>query len=49
MKTTNPHTTPTTSAVPTLSVTEQKPPKGLFLNWQIVDGKLTSTWLQHPD
>jgi len=36
-------------ATTSLPVTEAKPPRGLSMNWQVVNGKLACTWVKNPD
>jgi|GEM_PF-5798480 len=32
-----------------LTLTEKKPPRGLSMNWQMVNGKLVCAWVKSPD
>jgi len=31
------------------TLTENKPPRGLTKNWQIVNGQLVCAWVKHPN
>jgi len=38
-----------TTETPSFTVTEKTPPRGLSMNWQVVDGKLICAWVKNPD
>lgn len=41
------HATISTSA--SAPVATSQPPRGLFAQWDVLDGKLTCKWVKYPD